>query len=70
MINIAKLAKPKFEFIGKDKFSKDGDPEVRFKPFKKDDYTAVYIDKNGDGKTDASIKLLGVHKLNEDDFVL
>lgn len=70
VIDIGKIAKAKFDFIGKAKFSKDGDPEVRYKTFKKDDYTAVYIDKNGDGKVDASIKLLGTHKLNDGDFVL
>ena len=69
-IDLSKMDKGKFDFIGTHKFSGDGDPEVRFKKFKSKDYTAVYIDKDGDGKTDATIKLLGVHNLNDDDFVV
>jgi len=68
-IDISKMTGPKFEFIGKSKFSGDG-PEVAYKAFKSKDYTAVYIDKNGDGKADATIKLLGIHKLTDGDFSL
>ena len=54
----------------KGKFSDEGDPEVNYKQFKSKDYTAVYIDSDGDGKAEASIKLLGLHKLKDGDFVL
>jgi hypothetical protein len=69
-INLAKLTGPKLKFIGKDKFSDNGDGEVRYKPVKSKDFTTVYVDVNGDGKTDATLKLLGLHKLNGGDFVL
>jgi hypothetical protein len=64
------MVKPKLDFIGKSKFDKDGDGEVRYKQYKKDGYTAVYVDTNGDGKVDASLKVLGLHKFNEGDFAL
>lgn len=70
VIDFSKMTKSKLDFIGKAKFSKDGDGEVRYKAFKKADYTAVYVDTNGDGKTDASLKILGIHKLKDGDFVL
>lgn len=70
VIDFSKMIKPKLDFIGKSKFDKDGDGEVRYKQFKKDGYTAVYVDTNGDGKTDATVKILGLHKLNEGDFSL
>jgi hypothetical protein len=70
VINISKIAGPKFDFIGKGKFSDNGDPEVKYKLFKSKDYTAVYVDSDGDGKAEASIKLLGLHKLKDGDFVL
>ncbi|MCB1503278.1 MAG: choice-of-anchor L domain-containing protein [Bauldia sp.] len=69
-INLSKLAGPKLDFIGKAKFSDNGDGEVRYKQFKKKDFTAVYVDTNGDGKTDASVKVLGLHKFNDGDFSL
>ena len=70
VINISHMNKAKFDFIGKSHFNGDGDPEVRFQKFKAKDYTAVYIDKNGDGHTDASIKVLGLHGFHDNDFVL
>jgi hypothetical protein len=70
VIDFSKLTGPKLKFIGKDKFSDNGDGEVRYKQVKNKDFTAVYVDTNGDGKTDASLKLLGLHKLNGGDFVL
>lgn len=69
-IDISKLSKTKFDFIGKKKFHDDGDPEVRYKTKAKKDFTAVYVDKNGDGKTDLAIKLDGIHTLHDNDFVL
>jgi hypothetical protein len=69
-INLGKLTGPKLDFIGKDGFSDNGDGEVRYKQFKSKDYTAVYVDTDGDGKTDVSLKILGLHKLNDGDFVL
>ncbi len=70
VIDFSKMIKPKFDFIGKSKFSKDGDGEVRYKQVKSEGYTAVYVDTNGDGKVDASLKILGLHKMNSGDFVL
>jgi hypothetical protein len=70
VIDFSKMVKPKLDFIGKSKFDKDGDGEVRYKQYKKDGYTAVYVDTNGDGKVDASLKVLGLHKFNEGDFAL
>jgi len=69
-INLSKLTGPKLDFIGKSKFSDDGDGEVRYKQYKKKDFTAIYVDTNGDGKTDASLKVLGLHKFNDGDFAL
>lgn len=69
-INLSNLTGPKLDFIGKSGFSDNGDGEVRYKLFKSDGYTAVYVDTDGDGKTDASLKLLGLHKLKDGDFVL
>jgi len=70
VIDFSKMIKPKLDFIGKSGFSKDGDGEVRYKQFKKDGFTAVYVDTNGDGKVDASLKVLGLHKFNDGDFSL
>ncbi len=70
VIDISKIAGPKFDFIGKGKFSDHGDPEVNYKQFKSKDYTAVYIDSDGDGKAEGSIRLLGLHKLKDGDFLL
>lgn len=70
VIDFSKMIKPKLDFIGKSGFSKDGDGEVRYKQFKKDGFTAVYVDTNGDGKVDASLKVLGLHKFNDGDFAL
>ncbi len=69
-IYIGKLSKTKFDFIGKHKFHSDGDPEVRYKTKAKKDFTAVYVDKNGDGKTDLAIKIEGIHHLHDNDFIL
>lgn len=70
VIDFSKMIKPKLDFIGKSGFSKDGDGEVRYKQVKSEGYTAVYVDVNGDGKTDAALKILGLHKLSSGDFVL
>ena len=70
LIDFSKMTRPKLDFIGKEGFNDNGDGEVRYKQFKKSDFTAVYVDVDGDGKTDASLKLLGLHKLNDGDFVL
>lgn len=70
VIDFSKMTGPKLDFIGKGKFSGDGDGEVSFKQFKADGFTAVYVDIDGNGKADASLKLLGLHKLKDGDFVL
>lgn len=70
LIDFSKMTGPKLDFIGKQGFNDNGDGEVRYKQFKKSDFTAVYVDVDGDGKTDASLKLLGLHKLKDGDFVL
>ncbi|HET7714806.1 MAG TPA: choice-of-anchor L domain-containing protein [Bauldia sp.] len=69
VIDFSAMVGPELEFIGRDGFSGNGG-EVRYKQFKKSDFTAVYVDTNGDGKTDASLKLLGLHKLKDGDFDL
>jgi hypothetical protein len=69
-INLANLTGPKLDFIGKDGFNDHGDGEVRYKQFKSKDYTAVYVDTNGDGNTDVSLKVLGLHKFKDGDFAL
>ncbi len=52
-IDLSKLTGPELDFIGKAKFSGDGDGEVRFKPFKADGYAALKVDINGDAVTEA-----------------
>jgi hypothetical protein len=69
-INLSKLTGPELDFIGRSNFSDNGDGEVRYKQFKSDGYTAVYVDTDGDGKTDVSLKLLGLYKLKDGDFAL
>jgi Ca2+-binding RTX toxin-like protein len=54
---------PGFDYIGKQQFSDNGDPEVRFKKGK------MFIDEDGDGNTDAMVLFPGVKKLVDDDFV-
>jgi hypothetical protein len=70
LIDFSKMTRPQLDFIGKVGFNDNGDGEVRYKQFKKSDFTAAYVDVNGDGKTDAALKLLGLHKLKDGDFVL
>ena len=69
VIDFSKLTGPKLDFIGKSKFSGD-DGEVRYEQSKKKGYTAVYVDIDGNGKTDASLKVLGLHKFKDGDFIL
>jgi serralysin len=53
-----------FDFIGKKKFKGDGDAELSFKKFK------LSGDVDGDGQRDFMIKLTGVEKLQDSDFIL
>jgi serralysin len=53
-----------FDFIGKQKFHDDGDAELRFKK------GYVYGDTDGDGQADFIIKMVGVSKMNDGDFVV
>ena len=53
-----------FDFIGKKKFKGDGDAELSFKKFK------LAGDADGDGQRDFMIKLTGVEKLQDSDFIL
>jgi hypothetical protein len=69
-IDISRILKKTFDYVGKEVFSADGDPEVRYKLFKKKDYTGVYGDTDGDGKADFTVKVLGLHKFTGDDFLL
>ena len=63
-----------FNFIGTKAFGRDSEGEIRYKQFDKagtkNDYTMVYIDVDGDRGTEMSIKLMGLHTLTEDDFIL
>ena len=70
VIDFSKMTGPQLDFIGKKGFSGNGDGEVRYKQVKAENSTAVSVDTNGDGKTDASLKLLGLYKLNDGDFAL
>jgi serralysin len=53
-----------FDFIGKKKFKGDGDAELNFKKGK------LSGDADGDGQRDFMIKLTGVQKLQDSDFIL
>ena len=53
-----------FDFIGKKKFHGDGDAELNFKKGK------LSGDTDGDGHRDFMIKLTGVEKLGDSDFIL
>ena len=53
-----------FDFIGKKKFHGDGDAELNFKKGK------LSGDSDGDGHRDFMIKLTGVEKLGDSDFIL
>lgn len=70
VIDFSKLSGPKLDFIGKGKFSGDGDGEVSYKQVKSAGFTAVYVDIDGNGKADVSLKVLGLHKLKDGDFLL
>lgn len=65
--NTAVKGNQAFHFIGGDSFSSAAG-EVRF--VAKATETFVYSDVNGDGIADFSIRLIGNHILNADDFIL
>ena len=63
-----------FTFDGTTSFGTSNQGEIYFKQFNNDgtanDYTMVYIDTDSDRGTEMSIKLMGLHNLTADDFIL
>ena len=63
-----------FSFNGTTAFSTESEGEIRYKQFDKagakKDYTRVVIDTDSDRGAEMSIKLMGLHSLTEDDFIL
>ncbi len=56
-IDLSKVASS-LDFIGRAKFSGDGDGEVRLKAYKKDGFMAVLVDVDGNGIVDARVKVV------------
>ena len=63
-----------FTFDGTTSFGASNEGDIYFKQFNNDgtanDYTMVYIDTDNDRGTEMSIKLMGLHNLTADDFIL
>ena len=64
----------KFTFDGTTSFGTSNEGDIYFKQFNNagtaNDYTMVYIDTDNDRGTEMSIKLMGLHNLTADDFIL
>ncbi|WP_417208437.1 calcium-binding protein [Antarctobacter sp.] len=69
VISVAGLSPGVFEFRGMAAFAPSGNPELRLVETANGS-TIVQIDNNGDGVTDAEIRVGGVTGLTADDFVL
>ena len=64
----------KFTFDGTTSFGTSKKGDVYYETFNNsgtaNDYTMVYIDTDNDRGTEMSIKLMGLHNLTADDFIL
>ena len=63
-----------FTFDGTQSFGTSKQGDIYYEKFNNDgnanDYTMVYIDTDNDSGTEMSIKLMGLHNLTADDFIL
>jgi len=63
-----------FTFDGTTSFGTSNQGDIYYKQFNNagtsNDYTMVYIDTDNDRGTEMSIKLMGLHNLTADDFIL
>ena len=63
-----------FTFDGTTSFGTSNQGDIYYKQFNNagtsNDYTMVYIDTDNDSGTEMSIKLMGLHNLTADDFIL
>ena len=63
-----------FTFDGTTSFGISNEGDIYYEKFNNDgtanDYTMVYIDTDNDRGTEMSIKLMGLHNLTADDFIL
>jgi len=64
----------KFTFDGTTSFGTSNEGDIYYETFNNsgtaNDYTMVYIDTDNDRGTEMSIKLMGLHNLTADDFIL
>ena len=63
-----------FTFHGTTSFGKSNEGDIYYETFNNtgtaNDYTMVYIDTDNDRGTEMSIKLMGLHNITADDFIL